>query len=44
MLKELKKQVSEPLSIIFRKSLDKGEIPKDWKKDRVVPIYKKGSE
>jgi hypothetical protein len=43
-LKELKKQVSEPLSIIFRKSLDKGEIPKDWKKARVVPIYKKGSK
>jgi hypothetical protein len=44
MLKELKKQVSEPLTIIFRKSLDKGEIPRDWKKARVVSIYKKGSK
>jgi hypothetical protein len=44
LLKELKKQVSKPLSIIFRKSLDRGEVPKEWKKAKVVPIYKKGSK
>jgi hypothetical protein len=28
--------------MIFVKSLESGVVPKDWKKARVVPIYKKG--
>jgi hypothetical protein len=42
LLKELKRQVAVPLAIIFRKSIDETDVPEDWKKARVVPIYKKG--
>ena len=31
-----------PLTEIYRKSLEEGEIPKDWKKANVTPIFKKG--
>ena len=33
--------LSEPLVMIFRKSLDDGKLPDDWKKSEVCPIYKK---
>ena len=36
-------ELALPLYIIYRKSLDKGELPRDWKRARVVPIYKKGA-
>jgi hypothetical protein len=42
LLKELKHQVARPLVIIFNKSLATGIVPRDWKKAKVVPIYKKG--
>ena len=41
--KEIGKQISEPLSNIFKLSYDTGTIPDNWKKARVVPIYKKGN-
>ena len=34
--------LSVPLSILFRKSVDSGRLPADWKSGEVVPIYKKG--
>ena len=34
--------LSVPLSILFRKSIDAGRLPADWKVGEVVPIYKKG--
>jgi hypothetical protein len=43
LLKELKTVVSVPLQIIFRKSLDSGTVPDDWRTAKVVPIYKKGT-
>jgi hypothetical protein len=43
LLKELKKVVSIPLQIIFRKSLDTGVVLGDWRTAKVVPIYKKGA-
>jgi hypothetical protein len=43
LLKEMKKSVSTPLQIIFRKSLDSGMVPADWRTARVVPIFKKGA-
>lgn len=32
-----------PLLLIFKKSLESGEIPDDWRKANVTPIFKKGS-
>jgi hypothetical protein len=44
LLKELKHQVAGPLAKIYRKSLDSGVVPTDWKKAKVVPIFKKGTK
>ena len=34
--------VAEPLSIIFEKSCLAGEVPSDWEKGNITPIYEKG--
>ena len=44
ILKELAGVVAELLSIIFEKSWLSGEVPDDWRKGHVTPIYKKGSK
>ena len=41
MLKELGQELAEPLSRIFYRSLNEGEVPEDWKTANVTPIYKK---
>ncbi len=38
------KGIIKPLELIFKKSLDSGEIPTDWKKANVSVIFKKGSK
>ncbi len=43
LLKELNQELSKPLSLIFRKSLEEAKVPDDWKKARVSAIHKKGS-
>ena len=35
-------ETSKPLEIIFRKSLEFGECPSDWRSANVTPIHKKG--
>ncbi|CAM5094356.1 unnamed protein product [Natator depressus] len=44
ILKELTEEISEPLAIIFEKSWKTGEIPEDWKRVNIAPIYKKGNK
>jgi len=42
VLKECVDKLKKPLAIIFRKSLDKQELPEDWKKGSVTLIHKGG--
>ncbi|CAM4606069.1 unnamed protein product, partial [Lepidochelys kempii] len=44
VLKELAAVIAEPLAIIFENSWQTGEVPDDWKKANVVPIFKKGKK
>ncbi|CAM4567275.1 unnamed protein product [Lepidochelys kempii] len=44
VLKELVDVIAEPLAIIFENSWQSEEVPDDWKKANVVPIFKKGEK
>uniref|UniRef100_K7F0W4 Reverse transcriptase domain-containing protein n=1 Tax=Pelodiscus sinensis TaxID=13735 RepID=K7F0W4_PELSI len=44
VLRELVNVIVEPLAIIFEKSWRSGEIPDNWIKANVVPIFKKGKK
>ena len=41
ILKEFEAQLAIPLAILFNKSIRTGEIPEDWRKANVTPIFKK---
>jgi hypothetical protein len=43
LLFEIKNEVCHPLTVLFRKSLDTGCVPNDWRLANVSPIHKKGS-
>ena len=42
--KELSNELSEPLFLLFSKSLIDGVLPKIWKDAHVTPVYKKGEK
>ncbi|KGL75218.1 hypothetical protein N309_13708, partial [Tinamus guttatus] len=42
VLRELAGVIAEPFSIIFERSWRPGEVPEDWKKAKVTPVFKKG--
>lgn len=43
ILKECADILCHPLQDIFRTSIIKGEVPSEWKKANITPIYKKGN-
>ncbi len=43
-LKELAEEIAPLLTEIFQQSLSTGEVPEDWTKANVAPIYKKGNK
>ncbi|KGL73426.1 RNA-directed DNA polymerase from mobile element jockey, partial [Tinamus guttatus] len=44
VLRELAEVIAKPLSIIFERSWRTGEVPEDWKKASVTPVFKKGKK
>ena len=42
LLKELSNELTKPLALLFKKSLQEALIPQQWKKSHVSPIYKNG--
>ncbi|KFP24416.1 RNA-directed DNA polymerase from mobile element jockey, partial [Colius striatus] len=42
VLRKLADVIAKPLSIIFEQSWRTGEVPEDWRKANVTPLFKEG--
>ena len=36
--------IAKVLSLIFKKSMEESDLPKDWKQAYVVPLFKRGKK
>ena len=43
LLKEVASELSPSITLLFNASLQQGNIPDDWKKALVTPLFKKGN-
>jgi len=44
LLQELEDAAATALTLIFRRSLESGVVPEDWRRANVTPIFKKGAK
>jgi hypothetical protein len=44
ILKEIAEICSDILTIIYKKSMETGQVPLDWNHENVTPVYKKGDK
>ena len=42
--KELRNEITSVIQVIFERSLEKGQLPKDWTSVRVSPLFKMGDK
>jgi len=41
-LKSISSEIALPIAMIFRKSVDTGRVPQDWRTANITPLFKKG--
>ena len=42
LLKEVKNEIADLLTILYNKCMDASQIPDDWRESHITPIFKKG--
>ena len=44
LLKFCANEIADSFTLLFQASLEQGTVPKDWKKAKIVPVFKKGEK